>query len=70
MSMPQQLFVPCDFITMQAFTAALTELNLTAAQLLASGDVLARLLRYHVVPSGALTAAAIPLGNNSLATLA
>lgn len=54
----------------QAFTSALAELGLSAAQLLASGPVLTKLLQYHIVPAGALTAAALPAGVTSYATAA
>jgi uncharacterized surface protein with fasciclin (FAS1) repeats len=55
---PFTVFAP----TNAAFAAALTELNLTKAQLLASGPLLTKILTYHVVP-GRVLKAAVPVGS-------
>jgi uncharacterized surface protein with fasciclin (FAS1) repeats len=54
---PFTVFAPTD----AAFAALLSELNLTAAELLADTDLLTRVLTYHVVP-GRVLAAQVPTG--------
>jgi uncharacterized surface protein with fasciclin (FAS1) repeats len=54
---PFTVFAPTD----TAFTAALTELGLTSAQLLANTPLLTQVLTYHVV-SGKVARAQVPLG--------
>lgn len=60
---PYTVFAPTD----EAFAAALTELGITAEQLLNSGPILQAILKYHVL-SGAVPSSAItgPLGPTTL----
>ena len=61
---PFTVFAPTD----DAFAAALTDLGLTADELLASDD-LAGILTYHVVPGNVLAADVIGLDGQSVATV-
>ena len=61
---PFTVFAPTD----EAFDAALTDLGLTAEELLASDD-LAGILTYHVVPGNVLAADVVGLDGQSVATV-
>lgn len=61
---PFTVFAPTD----DAFATALTDLGLTADELLASDD-LAGILTYHVVPGNVLAADVIGLNGQSVATV-
>lgn len=62
---PFTVFAPTD----EAFTEALSALNLTAAQLLADKDRLAKILTYHVLPTKALAADVLKLDGQQVATV-
>ena len=53
---------------MQAFTALLADLKISAADLLANTELLTRVLSYHIIPS-VIRAANIPAGTTLVTTL-
>ncbi len=62
---PFTVLAPTD----EAFTEALTALDLTAAELLADKDQLTKILTYHVLPTKALAADVLKLDGKQVATV-